>query len=166
MAVRKFHFGPQPALDRAVARQSECEKALVAAREVLARERDKLEAIAGRIAEIRQQIADELDKISAEMRSPIAASSVQARQGYVDGLRRREARQLHAKQEQEEQVRWAVQMLEVRRSELAESMNEVMALEKAKERAHTEFKARLRKAEEKERDDIAISRGVKKRPPS
>ena len=164
MAKPKFHFGPQPALDKAVARRSECERALVAARDVLAGEKKKLAQIERKIAELRQQIADELDKAVVEMRNPIPAASVEGRRRYVETLRGLEKQQLGAKQEQEEQVRWAVQKLELRKRELAEAMNEVKALEKVKEKAEAEFKAQQRKAEEKKRDDIAISRGVRRRP--
>ena len=163
MARRKFHFGPQPALDKALAKQNECERALVDARDVLAREKQELAEIERRIAELRQQIAGELDKTVAEMRNPVAAASVEGRRRYVDALREREAHKLREKEEQEEQVRWAAQKLELRKRELAEAMNAVKALEKVKDKAKAEFKVRLRKAEEKERDDIAMSRGVRKR---
>ncbi len=166
MARRKFHFGLQPPLDKAVAKKDECERALVDAREVLAREKQKLAEIERRIAELRQQITDELDKTVVEMRNPVAAASVEGRRRYVDGLREREAQKLRDQQEQEEQVRWATQKLDLRKRELAEAMNEVKALETVKDNAEVEFKVRLRKAEEKERDDIAISRGVRKRPGS
>jgi flagellar export protein FliJ len=163
MPPRKFHFGPQPALDKAIAIQHEKEEALIEARKELADEKEKLAAIERKIAELKQQIKEEFDKAMAEVRDPVAAASVEARRRYVDLLRDREAQQLRAKREQEKQIRLVEQKVEYRKHELAEAMNQVKALEKFKEKARQEFKQQRQKAEDKELDDIAIFKSIRKR---
>lgn len=155
MPPRKFKFGAQPALDKALARQQECEEALAAAKKAVEAEKRKLEQIRLEIEEIRQQTAAEHDKLLTQAHGGVTAAALSGRNFYIAALQTKEKQRLAALAEQQKQVRWAEQKVVVRKDELAEAMGAVKALEKFKEKKKAEHEAALRKAEERERDDIA-----------
>lgn len=158
MSTSKFRFGPQPALDKAVAAQRTCEEALVAARQAAEAEQAKLDAMHHRIAETRQQIADERDKLVSEACTAPPASALHARQRYIQALQGKESQQLGEAEQQARQVQLAREKIGLRKEELREAIQAVKALEQAKERARKRFDDEQRKSDERRRDDENILR--------
>jgi hypothetical protein len=156
MAIAKFQFGPQPALDKAIATQKLREEAVVAARRALEEEKRKLQRLIEEVEKTRQRIRTEHDKLVSPGRGATAAADLTQDGRFLDSLRAREKAQLAAVAEQRGQVTWAKQKLDLRKKELAEALAAVQALERLKEKRRLEHQAAARKAEESRRDDDAI----------
>ena len=153
---RKFKFGPQPALDKAIALQKKAEEAVAAARKVVEEEKAKLERILQEIETIRQRIRTEHDNLASPQRRVSDPRELMQDARFIDALRLKETKQLEAADRQREQIVFAQDRLELRKRELAEAMAHVQALEKLKEKRREEFEEALEKADEKKRDDQAI----------
>jgi flagellar biosynthesis chaperone FliJ len=156
MASRKFKFGPQPALDKAIAQQKKCEEALVAARRALEEEKQKLQRILEQIEKTRQRIRQEHDNLASPQRRTSDPKELTQTSQFIDALRLKEQQQLAAADAQRKQIAFAQDRVELRKKELAEALAHVQALEKLKEKRREEFQEALEKADEKKRDDEAI----------
>jgi flagellar biosynthesis chaperone FliJ len=156
MASRKFKFGPQPALDKAIAQQKKCEEALVAARKALEEEKQKLQRIMAQIEATRQRIRQEHDNLASPQRRVSDPKELSQTGRFIDALRLKEQQQLEAADQQRKQIAFAQDRVELRKKELAEALAHVQALEKLKEKRREEFEEALEKADEKKRDDEAI----------
>lgn len=156
MSSRKFKFGPQPALDKAIAEEKKCEEAVAAARRVLEDEKTKLQRILAEIEATRQRIRTEHDNLASPQRRVSDPRELSQNVRFLDSLRVKETKQLEAADRQREQIVFAADRLELRKRELAEAMAHVQALEKLKEKRREEHEAAVEKAEEKRRDDEAI----------
>lgn len=158
---RKFKFGLKPALDKALDRKESCERALVEARKMLAAEEGTLAEIQKNIERTRQQIRSECDKSMSEPVQGARAAQMAGRRRFITELRAREGRLRESAREQEKQVQWAQERVELRREELGEAMQAVDALEKYQEKGEREFKTEQRKREERDADDMTSTRWKK-----
>ena len=156
MALRHFKFGPQPALDKAIAQQKSAEEALVDARKALEAERLKLQRLIDQIENTRQQIRQQHDNLASPQRKVSDPRELAQTSRFIDALRLKEKAQLEAADRQREQIAFAKDRVELRKRELAEAMSQVQALEKLKEKRRLEHAAEIEKADEKRRDDEAI----------
>ena len=156
MPQRKFVFGPQPALDKAISTQKAAEQAVVEARKVLQLEQQRLQQMLEQIERTRQQIREAHANLVSPERAVSEAMDLRHRSSHLDALRQREQDEIAAAERQRQQVAWAEDRLELRKKELAEAMAAVQALERLKENRREEHKAALEKREESQRDDDAI----------
>ena len=154
--LRHFKFGPQPALDKAIAHQKTAEEALVEARKALEAEKQKLQRLIVQIETTRQQIRQQHDNLASPQRKVSDPRELAQTSRYIDALRLKEKAQLEAAERQREQIAFAKDRVELRKRELAEAMSQVQALEKLKEKRRLEHEAEIEKADEKRRDDEAI----------
>jgi flagellar export protein FliJ len=156
MAQRKFVFGPQPALDKAVAEQEQAEEAVVLARRVLQEEQERLRQMLVKVEQTRRDIRQWHDDLVSPAKPITDPNDLTHRGRYLDALRQREKEEVAAAERQRQEVAWAEDRLELRKKELAEAMAAVQALERLKEKRREEHEAVLEKAEESRRDDDAI----------
>jgi hypothetical protein len=156
MVSRKFKFGPQPALDKAISEQKKAEEAVVAAKKVVEQEKAKLQQILKEIEITRQRIRQEHDNLASPQRKVSDPRELAGDARFIDALRIKETKQLEAAERQREQIAFAQDRLELRKRELVEAMAHVQALEKLKEKRRQEHEEALEKADEKKRDDEAI----------
>ncbi len=154
--LRHFKFGPQPALDKAIAHQKTAEEALVEARKSLEAEKLKLQRLIVQIENTRQQIRLQHDNLVSPQRKISDPRELAQTSRFIDSLRLKEKAQLEAADRQREQIAFAKDRVELRKRELAEAMSQVQALEKLKEKRRLEHEAEIEKADEKRRDDEAI----------
>jgi len=158
MASKKFIFGAQPALDKAISEQEDCEQAVVDARKALAREQQLLKELHEALEKIRQQIKEMHDNLVSPER--IGQSSdpreLMRMSQSIDVQKDREQKQKEKIVAQKERVSWAADKVELRKRELLEATAHVQALEKLKENRRVEHAAELAKSEESKRDDDAI----------
>lgn len=158
MARKKFQFGAQPALDKALAHQESCEVVLAGALRAVKTEAQKLARIQEGIEQTRQQIGGEHDKLAGAVESGTMNANVTQWHRYIESLETRLRQQREAAGVQEQQVRWARQQVVVRREELNEAVGAALALAKYKERLQSEHQRALRKAEQREQDDDTAMR--------
>jgi flagellar biosynthesis chaperone FliJ len=156
MISRVFKFGPQPALDKAIAEQRAAEQALIAARRSLEEEKRKLERILSDIEKNRQRIRAEHDNLTSPRRQISDPRELTHISRFIDSLRDKEKALLQAADRQRQQIAFAKDRVDLRQRELAEAVSRVQALEKLKEQRRLEHEAAVEKAEEKQRDDEAI----------
>ena len=156
MSSRKFKFGPQPALDKAIANQRNCEEALRQANIALAQEKEKLRQALAEIDRAVQRVKSAHENIVSPMRKFSAPNELAQSNRNLDLLRAKEVATREAAEKQKECVAFATDKVELRKRELAEAMAEVQALEKLKEKRRLEHQAVMLKAEEARRDDEAI----------
>jgi len=156
MPQRKFVFGPQPALDKAISTQEAAEQAVVEARKVLQAEQQRLQKMLDQIEHTRQQIREAHANLVSPERNVSEAMDLRHRNDHLDGLRQREKDQIAAADRQRQQVAWAEDRLELRKKEMAEAMAAVQALERLKENRRKEHESALEKRDESQRDDDAI----------
>ena len=156
MSSRKFKFGPQPALDKAIANQRNCEEALRQANIALSQEKEKLRLALAEIDQAVQRVKAAHENIVSPKRKFSAPNELAQSSRNLDLLRAKEVATREAAERQKEQVAFAADKVELRKRELAEAMAEVQALEKLKEKRRLEHQAAMLKAEEAKRDDEAI----------
>ena len=156
MPQRKFVFGPQPALDKAISEQEAAEEAVVLARKVLQEEQERLRQMLVRVEQTRREIREWHENLVSPRTAITDPNELTERWKYLDVLRQREKEEMAAAERQRQQVAWAEDRLELRKKELAEAMAAVQALERLKEKRREEHEAALAKAEESRRDDDAI----------
>ena len=156
MSSKKFIFGPQPALDKAIANQRTCEEALRQAQIALAQEKEKLRLALAEIDRAVQRVKTAHENIVSPTRKFSAPNELAQANRHLDLLRAKEVAAREAAEKQKERVNFAADKVELRKRELAEAMSEVQALEKLKEKRRLEHQAALLKAEESKRDDEAI----------
>src|SRR2546423_152973 len=148
MPQRKFVFGPQPALDKAISTQEAAEQAVVEARKVLQAEQRRLQEMLDQIERTRQEIREAHANLVSPERTVSEAMDLRHRSNHLDALRQREKDEIAAAERQRQQVSWAEDRLELRKKELAEAMAAVQALERLKENRREEHEAALEKREE------------------
>jgi len=156
MSSRKFKFGPQPALDKAIANQRNCEEALRQANIALAQEKEKLRLALAEIDRAVQRVKAAHENIVSPTRKFSAPNELAQSNRNLDLLRAKEVATREAAERQKECVAFAADKVELRKRELAEAMAEVQALEKLKEKRRLEHQAAMLKSEEAKRDDEAI----------
>ena len=156
MAIGKFKFAPQPALDQAIAGQKVCEEALVDARRLLEVEKLTLQRLLSQIEETKQQIRTAHDNLVSRERQVSDPRELSQNGRFLDALRNKEKAQQEAVDKQREQVTFAIDRVELRKRELTEAVAHVQALEKLKDKRRREHEAAIEKADEKRRDDDAI----------
>jgi hypothetical protein len=156
MSSKKFNFGPQPALDKAIANLRNCEDALRQANIALAQEKEKLRLALAEIDRAVQRVKSAHENIVSTTRKFSAPGELAQANRNLDMLRAKELATREAAERQKERVAFAADRVELRKRELAEAMSEVQALEKLKEKRRLEHHAALLKAEEAKRDDEAI----------
>lgn len=155
---KRFTFGPQPALDKAINEQKRAEQAVAEARAELESEQQRLRQMEQQIEQTTQQIRAAHDKLADPSRKTSDARELQRQIQFLDALQARKAHQIALMQQQRERVTWAAEKLELRKRELAEAMAAVQALERLKEKRRAEHEQALLKKEETQRDDDAIQR--------
>ena len=153
---KKFIFGAQPALDKAIAEQKVCENALVAARKELEAEKKALIKLQEELEEIRQRIRALYDNLVSPQRSTSDPRELRRVSDSIEVTKLREKQQLARIDEQKKKIAWAADKVELRKRELAEATAQVQALEKLKENRRLEHATALAKAEESRRDDDSI----------
>ncbi len=157
MAVKKkFIFGAQPALDKAIAEQKVCEEALIAARKELEAEKKALIRLEEELAQIRQRIKALYDNLVSPQRSTSDPRELRRVSESIEATKVQEKRQHETIADQKKKIAWAADKVALRQRELAEATAQVQALEKLKENRRIEHAAALAKSEESKRDDDAI----------
>src|SRR5690349_9188840 len=109
MKSKKFIFGAQPALDKAVTKQGECEEAVVAARKVLAAEEKELQDLTRELEVIRQRRRELHDNLVSPARTRAASDPRELMRvsQSLDVQKLKEERQLERIAAQRERVKWA-----------------------------------------------------------
>lgn len=158
MASKKFIFGAQPALDKAISEQKDCEQAVIDARKALAREQQIQKEMEAALEKIRQQIKELHDNlVSPERIGHLSDPRELTRMSQsIDVQKERERKQKEKIAAQKERVKWAADKVLLRKQELNEATAHVQALEKLKENRRVEHAAELAKSEESKRDDDSI----------
>lgn len=156
MPSKKFIFRAQPALDKAVNEQKKCEDAVVAARKALEEEKRALQALKDELENLRQRMRDLHDNLVSPTRDTSDPRELTRVSRSIDALKLREQHQLDKIAQQEKQVAWAADKVELRKKELAEAIAHVQALEKLKENRKREHDKMIAKFEESQRDDDSI----------
>jgi hypothetical protein len=164
MPSRQFHFGPQPALDQAVAGRRRCEQVLAETRKALAAERGRLSELERITGELQARLAGELDRLSGAAGTACSVTEMAARSRFVDSLTLLERRHRETVAEQLKQVAWAEQKARVCLEALNEAVAAVQALEAVKNRMLDQHRRDSARKEARKIEDAVIARHKRRSP--
>jgi flagellar FliJ protein len=159
--AKRFQFQLQPALDKAVAEEEKAQQALRAARDELKSAEARLEELKGIVEKTRQQIKAEHDNLIRPKDRPDSALAFLQRDEFIRALRLREASEQQAVVDQQTEVSWCRERVEIRRQEANEATMRVKAMEKLREKALEEFRKEEERRLQNDIDEAGIQRAAR-----